>query len=86
MSVRTLRYWLATEWWVEVESAAVAHETEEIVTLALQALRDALPDDGKLALRVLERLDARFAPATQRHAVEVEGFVVDLVPPPILVS
>jgi len=78
---RTLRRWREQDWWREIEEEASAGETAELVRIAVESLRQNMPGDGKLALRVAERLDPRFAPATQRHEVKVEGFEIDLMPP-----
>jgi transposase-like protein len=78
---RTLRHWRDQAWWAEIEDEASAGETAELVRIAVESLRQNMPGDGKLALRVAERLDPRFAPATQRHEVKVEGFEIDLMPP-----
>ena len=77
--LRSLRYWIVQDWWSEVEDAASGQETEDLVRIAVESLRANMPEDGKLSLRVLERLDPRFAPATQRHEVQVGGFRINLV-------
>lgn len=66
----TLEKWMQCSWWSGMLDEARAEYLGDIVCQARLALMAQIRmGDGKLAFRVLERLDPDFAPPAMRHEV-----------------
>src|SRR5262249_28674195 len=71
---RTVRTWEAdTALWARASEAARQRWLGEVVALARRRLlQTMLAAEADLALKLLERIDAELAPATQKHKVHHE--------------
>lgn len=65
----TVSRWERSAWWTDAQREAEERWLHGLAVKARQGLEDAIPDDGNLALKVLERIDRRLAPPSQRSEV-----------------
>jgi len=69
---RTLGRWEKCSWWAEVKREAADRWLAGLIAKARRGLELAVPNDGRLALTVLERLIPELAPPRLRASVEVD--------------
>ena len=65
----TLSRWERSPWWTEAQREAEERWLQGLAAKAREGLEEAVSDDGNLALKVLERIDRRLAPPSQRSEV-----------------
>ncbi len=75
VTTRTVGRWEECSWWPDVQREAAERWLEGLTARARRGLDGAVVEDGRLALRVLERLDPALAPLRMRVAV---GYDIDV--------
>ena len=75
VTTRTVGRWEACSWWPDVQREAAERWLVGLAARARRGLEGAVSEDGRLALRVLERLDPALAPLRMRVAV---GYDIDV--------